>query len=82
MNEFNTSLEKYGLLSFKHRFISRASSFIFKIINFPTSPQILSDQLKHEIKEYNLRKMSYLKFSVNSSVKVNLTKKRSSCGWR
>ena len=61
LNEFNSLLFKYGLLAFEHRFISRASSFIYKIINVPTSPQILSNQVKQnsiEMKKYNLRNIS------------------------
>jgi hypothetical protein len=46
LNNFNNQLENYGMVSFKHRFIEKALTFVHKIENEEGSPPDLKKQLK------------------------------------
>ena len=41
VNDFNFKLEKYGLFTFEHRFITRITQFTHKIMHNKNSPEIL-----------------------------------------
>ena len=45
VNNFNFKVEKYGLFAFEHRFITRTTHFVHKLIHNPSAPSLLANAI-------------------------------------